>query len=44
MLYPSMLDGWEAWTLAKESDKDINHQRRASRDQGGGRSHDEVEE
>ena len=40
MLNPCLED----WTLAEESGKDINLHRRASRDQGGGRSHGEVEE
>ena len=44
MLNNSILDGWADWTLAKESGKDINLPGRTSEDQGGGRSHNEVEE
>ena len=40
----SILDGWEDWSLAKESAKDINLPGRTSGDQGGERSHNEVEE
>ena len=44
MLHPSMLEGWEDWTLAKEPGGRNNNSGTASRVQGGGRSLNAVEE